>query len=584
MLGGIRLPDRGRGAGAIAAHPGGARPPARSHERRAGGPSRGGLDRTGPDRPRRDGGADGCRRCRRDPGGAGRRRPVRAATCMRQSRAVEGLGQLAIDERDDERAVSLLEEARELEPAATARMRPGCYESLGRAYAGIGDLSRAISVLRAALEETRRPPVDVRGVIRFGVYLASAYTDQGRFGDAEAVLADVLDVEAAITDPIARTRVALGDGADIRRAGPAAAGRALHGRGRRPAGGGRAHAAPGPRACRPGRHHGRPAPARRGRGASGACGRADAGRRRNAGAGHAQRRPRPRGTARRRCRGRPRGGPPRALGDGATEPGVAGSATLVLARAALHDGDLDEARFLCRSAIDLLEHTAAPHYVAEANQVLALVEQRAGNLRAALVGALERAGGGRPGCRRNVVGTMASRIDETPACAPRSPVAAAASSRLRGCEERCRRLEDDIRRSELERRTTRWSGSCAPRSRSAAAWRPSCTTTRCRCWRPASSRSTGSSRPSRPADRSRIAIVVIAARRTLAAATDRTRRLMFELRPTSLQAGGPGRRAARPGRPGRRGGGRSPSRSRCQRSATPTWSRRSPTAPSARRS
>ena len=56
----------------------------------------------------------------------------------------------------------------------------------------------------------------------------------------------------------------------------------------------------------------------------------------------------------------------------------------MLARAALHDGDLDEARFLCQSAIDLLEHTAAPHYVAEANQVLALTEQRAGNLRAAL--------------------------------------------------------------------------------------------------------------------------------------------------------------------------------------------------------
>ncbi len=37
------------------------------------------------------------------------------------------------------------------------------------------------------------------------------------------------------------------------------------------------------------------------------------------------------------------------------------------------------------------------------------------------------------------------------------------------------------------------------------------------------------------ADRERIATVVGATRRTLAAATDRTRRLMFELRPTSLQ-------------------------------------------------
>ena len=58
-----------------------------------------------------------------------------------ESRAVEGLGQLAMDQRDDERAVALLEQARALEPNATARLRPGLHESLGRAYAGIGDLS-----------------------------------------------------------------------------------------------------------------------------------------------------------------------------------------------------------------------------------------------------------------------------------------------------------------------------------------------------------------------------------------------------------------------------------------------------------
>jgi signal transduction histidine kinase len=40
------------------------------------------------------------------------------------------------------------------------------------------------------------------------------------------------------------------------------------------------------------------------------------------------------------------------------------------------------------------------------------------------------------------------------------------------------------------------------------------------------------------AERDRITMVVDATRRTLAAATDRTRRLMFELRPTSLQQEG----------------------------------------------
>ncbi len=301
-----------------------------------------------------------------------------------QSRAVEGLGQLAMEQRDDERAVALLEEARRLEPTATARLRPGLHESLGRAYAGIGDLARAISVLRAALEETRRPPVDVRGVVRFGVYLASAYTDQGRFGDAEAVLADVLDVEDAVTDPVARTRLLWAMARTYAEQGrlrlaerymgevvtclEAAEHSLLLGR---------AHAVLGAimvdqrRPREADAHLERAGDLMRDAGAAPELATLSADRGRAAllagdieGAREAAR---------------------RALSETTTtEPGVAGHATLVLARAALHDGDLDEARFLCRSAIELLEHTAAPHYMAEANQVLALVEQRSGNLEAAL--------------------------------------------------------------------------------------------------------------------------------------------------------------------------------------------------------
>ena len=299
------------------------------------------------------------------------------------SRAVEGLGQLAIDQRDDERAAALLEEARALEPAATARVRPGLYESLGRAYAGTGDLSRAISVLRSALEETRRPPVDVRGVIRFGVYLASAYTDQGRFADAEAVLADVLDVEAAIADPVARTRVLWAMARTYAEQGRLRLAERYMGEvvarlevAEHTLLLGRAHAVLGgimvdQRRPEAEQHLERAGELMQAAGAMPELATLSADRGRAALlAGDVE-------GAREAAR--------RALSEtGATEPGVAGSATLVLARAALHDGDLDEARFLCQSAIDLLEHTAAPHYVAEANQVLALVEQRAGNLRAAL--------------------------------------------------------------------------------------------------------------------------------------------------------------------------------------------------------
>jgi ATP/maltotriose-dependent transcriptional regulator MalT len=239
-------------------------------------------------------------------------------------------------------------------------------------------------VLRSALEETRRPPVDVRGVVRFGVYLASAYTDQGRFGDAEAVLADVLDVEDAVTDPVARTRLLWAMARTYAEQGrlrlaerymgevvtclEAAEHSLLLGR---------AHAVLGaimvdqrrPRDADA--HLERAGELMRDAGAAPELATLSADRGRAAllagdieGAREAAR---------------------RALSETTTtEPGVAGHATLVLARAALHDGDLDEARFLCRSAIELLEHTAAPHYMAEANQVLAVVEQRSGNLEAAL--------------------------------------------------------------------------------------------------------------------------------------------------------------------------------------------------------
>src|SRR6185437_19291 len=279
------------------------------------------------------------------------------------SRAIEGMGQLAMDQREDERAVALFEQARELEPSASARLRPGLHESLGRAYAGVGDLSRAISVLRSAFVETRKPPVDARGVIRFGVYLASAYTDQGRFADAEAVLAD--EVEESIADPIARTRLAWAMARTYAEQGRLRLAERYMGEVVAQLGEtehtlllGRAHAVLGGilvdqrRPAEADAHLERAGELMRDAGAAPELATLSADRGRAALiAGDVE-------GAREAAR--------RALAETeATEPGVAGSATLVLARAALHDGELDEARFLCRSAIELLEHTAAPHYVAE---------------------------------------------------------------------------------------------------------------------------------------------------------------------------------------------------------------------------
>jgi ATP/maltotriose-dependent transcriptional regulator MalT len=68
----------------------------------------------------------------------------------------------------------------------------------------------------------------------------------------------------------------------------------------------------------------------------------------------------------------------------ADEPGSAGMAYAVLAEAALAEGRLDDARDLCQEAIRLMADRAAPHYVARAYETLSRVEERAGNLEAAL--------------------------------------------------------------------------------------------------------------------------------------------------------------------------------------------------------
>jgi ATP/maltotriose-dependent transcriptional regulator MalT len=76
----------------------------------------------------------------------------------------------------------------------------------------------------------------------------------------------------------------------------------------------------------------------------------------------------------------------------ATEPGHAGTAYGVLAEVQLARGDTDEARFLCRSALDAMRGTTSPVYVAHVYEVLAAVEEKAGNLEAALAALRARPG------------------------------------------------------------------------------------------------------------------------------------------------------------------------------------------------
>jgi two-component system sensor histidine kinase UhpB len=127
---------------------------------------------------------------------------------------------------------------------------------------------------------------------------------------------------------------------------------------------------------------------------------------------------------------------------------------------------------------------------------------------------------------------VAGRIDETPGAS--EPALDGEFARL---EERCLQLEQDIRRSELERRHAMerlLRAEEQERRRLAAELHDDTVQVLTACLVALDRLE----QTVETAGRDRIASVVTATRGTLAAATDRTRRLMFELRPTSLQQEG----------------------------------------------
>lgn len=299
-----------------------------------------------------------------------------------ESRVLEYLGLLALDSREDARAVELLEQARVCGPPPTPRERPSLYRALGRAHAGTGDLIQAAAVLQTAFDEVSDTPVDPALMVQFGSYLANAYTDRGRFADAEQVLRRVLRHEHEI------------DGANLIRLDWALA---------------RTYAEQGqPRIAEMYAHR---VLARMERGEElRAQGRAHlliAGvlldqEQSGEAAEHLDR------AATLMSEEAPvelallsyeRARAALASGDltsakdhaeisvkrtEATEPGSAGMAYAVLAEVALEESRLDDARLLCQEGIRLMTDRAAPTYIARAYETLSRVEERAGNLEAAL--------------------------------------------------------------------------------------------------------------------------------------------------------------------------------------------------------
>jgi tetratricopeptide (TPR) repeat protein len=298
------------------------------------------------------------------------------------SQILESLGLFALEERHDERAVDLLKQALEVDIPTGPRARPALHRALGRAYAGIGDLPRSISVLAAAFEDAAAEPPDPTLMTLFGTYLANAHADSGRFGDAEAVLARVLQHEADLAPgnivrldwAIARTYLEEGklgiaetyirriltriDGSDhdgIVGQAHLLLARILADQGR----------------LDDATHHLEETERLLTATAAVELVALSLDRARIALA---------RGDvdeAETRLR--------QALDQtGTTEPGHAGTAYSLLAEVELARGHLDEARFLCQQAIDHMTGNLAPLYLDRAWDTLAEVEERAGNLPAAL--------------------------------------------------------------------------------------------------------------------------------------------------------------------------------------------------------
>ena len=128
-----------------------------------------------------------------------------ATTNNERARALAGLGQIAFERGDPRRAVQCLEQALKISGADVTE-QPSVADTLGRAYAMLGDLEPAIRLFRQSLDranERRNSPE----AVRFGVLLANAYIDTGEFDQAEGVLRKTVEQAENARDPLFRARI-----------------------------------------------------------------------------------------------------------------------------------------------------------------------------------------------------------------------------------------------------------------------------------------------------------------------------------------------------------------------------------------
>lgn len=119
-----------------------------------------------------------------------------------RARALAGLGQLAFAEDDARLAIGLLSEAVAVESLLNDS---AAVETLGRAYARVGEEEEAIGLFRSALERALADE-DILARLRFSVLLSNALIDARQFDEAASLLGVVIS-DLPSTDTLGLARV-----------------------------------------------------------------------------------------------------------------------------------------------------------------------------------------------------------------------------------------------------------------------------------------------------------------------------------------------------------------------------------------
>jgi tetratricopeptide (TPR) repeat protein len=135
------------------------------------------------------------------------REALEAGDASSAARAQIGLALLAFDQGDNARAALLLEQTVE-SGAVSPAARPDVYATLGRAWAALGRVERAVVLFERCRElVAEEAPEDETLDVRYASYLSAALTDLGDYDRAQEVLRGVVRRSDQLSDPHTRVRL-----------------------------------------------------------------------------------------------------------------------------------------------------------------------------------------------------------------------------------------------------------------------------------------------------------------------------------------------------------------------------------------